>query len=75
MQLLHKIPVRRWRHHLKWALIHAALVLFTADLIAVIWPEFEQVWAGRIAHAGVALAAFLASMSEYIHDEGEENSK
>jgi hypothetical protein len=62
---------RKWRHHLKWGLIHAALVLFFADLLGCFWPAFEEVWSGRIAHIGVALAAFVAELSEYVTEDVE----
>lgn len=60
--------VKRPRHHVRWALIHAAMMFFFADLLAAIWPAFEHVWTG-VAHLGVAVAAFFATAAEYLHDE------
>lgn len=68
MRVLHHI--RRPRHFLKWALIHTALVFFFCDLLAAFWPAFDEVWKS-VAHLGVALAAFLATVSEYLHDEAD----
>ena len=62
--------VRRPRHHLKWALIHCALMFFFADLLSAVWPAFAHVWDG-VAHLGVAVAAFAATIAEYLHDEEE----
>jgi hypothetical protein len=63
---IHMTP--RVKNHLRWALIHAALMFFFADLLAAVWPAFDLVWKG-IAHLGVAVAAFLATAAEYLHDE------
>lgn len=62
-----RLPARL-KHHLKWGLIHVALLFFFADLIASIWPEFEDHW-HRPLRLGVALAAFLATLAEYIIEE------
>lgn len=63
---IHVTP--RIKRHIRWAMIHAALMFFFADLLAAVWPAFDQVWKG-IAHLGVAVAAFLATIAEYLHDE------
>lgn len=49
--------------------MHMALVVFFCDFVAVIWPRFEVIWAPKMAHVGVALAAFVALLAEYIPDE------
>lgn len=53
------------RHKMRWALFHVAFVVFCCDLVAAIWPSFDHLWKG-VAHLGVALGTFLASMSEWI---------
>lgn len=71
---LHAVAMTpRLKRHLRWALIHCALMFFFADLLAAVWPPFEHVWGG-IAHLGVAVAACLATLAEYLHDEAEGKS-
>lgn len=59
------------KHIVKWSLIHSALVLFFADLVAVCWPAFGHVWNGPIEKLGVALAAFFTCVAEYLYDDEE----
>lgn len=59
------------KHIVKWSLIHCALVLFFADLVAIIWPAFGSVWNGPVEKAGVALAAFFTCIAEYLYDDEE----
>lgn len=68
---LSKAQVKHIKHLVKWSLIHAALVLFFADLVALIWPAFGEVWSGHIQKAGVAVAAFFACIAEYLYDDEE----
>lgn len=59
------------KHWIKWALIHVALVVFFADLLACIWPGFGVVWKGPLQKVGVACAAFMACVAEYLYDDEE----
>jgi len=63
--------VSKIKHFVKWALIHAALVLFFADLLACLWPAFGQMWSGPVQKVGVAIAAFFACVAEYLYDDEE----
>lgn len=66
-----KAQIKHVKHLIKWSLIHAALVLFFADLLALIWPAFSIVWAGPVQKVGVALAALFACIAEYLYDDEE----
>lgn len=68
---LHTVKVKHVKHVVKWSLIHAALVLFFADLVATFWPAFGAVWNGPIERGGVALAAFMTCVAEYLYDDEE----
>lgn len=48
-------------------------MFFFADLVAAVWPAFDEVWKTK-AHLGVAVAAVLATVSEYLHDETKDTS-
>lgn len=63
--------VKHAKHIAKWSLVHAALVLFFADLVAAFWPAFGLVWNGPIEHGGVAIAAFFTCVAEYLYDDEE----
>lgn len=65
------LSAARAKHIAKWSLIHVAMVLFFADLVALIWPAFGSVWSGPIQKMGVALAAFFACIAEYLYDDEE----
>ena len=58
----------RIKHHLRWGLLHVALVVFFADIIAAFWPEFNALWQPR-AHVAIGLATLGATAFEYLHDE------
>lgn len=64
---------KKIKHVIKWSLIHAALVLFFADLVAAFWPAFGRFWNGPSQHGGVAIAAFFACAAEYLYDEETED--
>lgn len=68
--------VQRFRatRYLRWGLIHTALIIFFADLIAAVWPAFHAVWEGH-AHIAIAVAAFTATVAEYFHDDEEGRGK
>lgn len=63
--------VKHAKHWVKWVLIHVALVVFFADLIACVWPGFGIVWKGPLQKVGVSCAAFLACVAEYLYDDEE----
>lgn len=66
---------RRLKHQFKWGLIHVSLLMFACDLVGALWPSFAVWWSAR-EHLGVALAAVLATVAEYIHeDENKESEK
>lgn len=72
--MLRKVPIKlqhRLSHYVRWGLIHTALILFFADLIAAVWPAFKEVWETR-SHVAIAIAAFAATVAEYFHDEEEK---
>lgn len=74
MRVIRRIPrpIRRSvLKTIKRGLIYAALVIFFADFLAAVWPAFEVVWSGSIAHVGVAFAALAAVIAERLHDEAE----
>lgn len=60
-------------HYLRWALIHTAMIVFVADLIAAVWPAFRAVWEGH-AHIAIAVASLTACGAEYFHEEEEVRS-
>lgn len=64
---------KRPRHYFRWALLHAAIVLFFCDMIAAIWPAFDIIWRTHVAHIGVAIAAFAATLAEFITEEERED--
>lgn len=66
-----KMPAKL-RHKLKWGFLHLALSFFFVDLIASFVPAVEEHWKGQLRIA-VAVAAFAATLSEYIVDEEEHH--
>lgn len=56
----------------KWGLVHMALIFFFADLVASLWPAFNKVWESH-AHLAIAVAAFSATIAEYINSEIEKS--
>lgn len=62
------------RKHLHWALIHTAFLFFFADLLGAFWPEFEHAW-GPMIRKGVAIAAFSATLAEYVTEEAVDGLK
>jgi hypothetical protein len=55
---------------MKWAFIHAALILFAADLVAAFCPAFDAVWTGH-AKIVIGLASLSASIVEYLEEHKE----
>lgn len=62
---------KRLKRHIRWGCIHVAFLFFFADLIASVWPAFEEMWKNA-SRVGVAGAAFLATLSEYFVGEEED---
>jgi len=53
------------KHRAHWLLLHVALIFFFCDLIGAIYPPFRRWWE-QSSHLGVAVAAFCATVAEYI---------
>jgi hypothetical protein len=44
-------------------------------MIAAFWPAFEVLWRPAISHVGVALAAFAATLAEFVTEEKKEEEE
>lgn len=66
----HHVLVYNPARHLKWGMIHAALILTFADLVAAVWPAFDRVWTHH-AQIVIGMASVSATIVEYIGEHKE----
>jgi hypothetical protein len=66
----HAVKYNAYRH-LQKAVVYSAMVVLFADMIAAVWPAFNEVWEGH-AHIALALAALGASITEWLDERGDE---